>query len=220
MKRLPRTLDPVEIRVLGALLEKEQATPAYYPMTISGLVQASNQKTNRSPIMKLVDTEVQAALDSLFEEDVFAWRSRAGRTVKWKQNVNRRWQLQPSTKAVLTLLMLRGPQTVGELRLRAERLHTFPDLAAVEAALASLTEGEDPLVRELPRQPGQKENRWTHLLGDEQATAAAALAAAEATTSSRPPGASAERLEQLEARVAALEEQLAGLGLGREGDAS
>ena len=220
MKRLPRTLDPVEIRVLGALMEKEQATPAYYPMTISGLVQASNQKTNRSPIMKLDATEVQAALDSLFEEDVFAWRSRSGRTVKWKQNVDRRWQLQSSTKAVLTLLMLRGPQTVGELRLRAERLHTFTDLAAVEAALTALTAGEDPLVRELPRQPGQKENRWIHLLGDESTTAAAAQAAADATTPARSPGGAAARLDRLEARVAALEELLAGLGLDHEGQPS
>jgi uncharacterized protein YceH (UPF0502 family) len=156
----------LEVRVLGALLEKEQATPAYYPMTVTSLVQACNQKTNRSPVMALSADEVQATLERLFQEDVFAWRSRAGRSVKWKQNIDRRWQLAPAAKAVLTVLMLRGPQTVGELRARTDRLHAFEDLPAVERALATLAAGEEPMVRELPRQPGQKESRWTHLLGD------------------------------------------------------
>lgn len=207
MKRLPRTLDPVEIRVLGALLEKQQATPAYYPMTVNSLVQACNQKTSRSPVMSLTETEVQTALDGLFQEDVFAWRSRVGRSTKWKQNVDRRWQLQPATKAVLTLLMLRGPQTVGELRLRTDRLHPFEDLTAVENALAALAPGEDPLVRELHRQPGQKENRWTHLLGDEELTEVATAPAPSPSRIAAP-----DRLDQLEERVAAIEELLENLG--------
>lgn len=205
MKRLPRTLDPVELRVLGALLEKEQATPAYYPMTVNSLVQACNQKTNREPVMALAENEVQAALDRLFEEDVFAWRSRSGRTVKWKQNVDRRWELTPATKAVLTLLMLRGPQTVGELRQRADRLHAFDSLETVARALAALAEGDEPLVRELARQPGQKENRWAHLITGEPSEEVAAPAVAPAIASSE------SRFDRLEARVAALEERLTAL---------
>jgi uncharacterized protein len=203
MKRLPRPLDPLEIRVLGALLEKEQATPAYYPMTVAGLMQACNQKTNRAPVVELTADQVQATLDRLFQEDVFAWRRRAGRSVKWKQNIDRRWHLDPAAKAVLTLLMLRGPQTVGELRARAERLHTFDDLAGVERALATLAGGEEPMVRELARQPGQKESRWTHLLGDaagESEIPAAPVRAAGFEAVPQP-----DRLAQLEQRVAALE---------------
>jgi len=209
MKRLPRTLSAVEIRVLGALLEKEQATPAYYPMTINGLVQAANQKSNRNPVMSLNATEVQVALDSLFEEDVFAWRSRAGRTVKWKHNVERRWQLSSATKAVMTLLMLRGAQTVGELRVRSERLHAFENLSGVEAALVSLAEGEDPLVRELARQPGQKENRWTHLLGGEEGMPEAPVMPADpGPRQARAHSPLADRLDRLEGRVKELEETL------------
>jgi len=212
MKRLPRTLDATEIRVLGALLEKEQATPAYYPMTVNSLVPACNQKTNRSPVMRLDSGEVQTALDRLFEEDVFAWRSRSGRSVKWKQNVDRRWQLEPATKAVLTLLMLRGPQTVGELRSRAERLHAFADLAQVEEALLELADGDEPLVRELDRRPGQKESRWMHLLeGD---SAELAEAAPEITARARP---TVDRRPEIEERIAALERRVEELEHRMEG---
>jgi len=200
MKRLPRTLDETEIRVLGALLEKEQATPDYYPMTVNGLTAACNQKTNRDPVMQLSEATVQETLDHLFNEDVFAWRSRAGRTTKWKQNVDRRWQLGPAGKAVLTLLMLRGPQTVGELRARGDRLHEFENLDAVEQALQALSLGEEPLVEELPRRPGQKESRWIHRIGGAPAREELALAAPP------DPGPGApSRLDRLEARVEELE---------------
>lgn len=204
MKRLPRTLGEVEIRVLGSLLEKEQATPAYYPMTVRAVAQAASQKTNREPVMDLDEEAVRETLEGLFQEDVLAWRNRGGRAVKWKHNLDRRWDLNPATKAVLTLLLLRGPQTPGELRSRAERLHAFPDLESVESALRRLAEGEQPLACELERQPGQKEARWSHCVG-ESAPVMAPAAPARATA---PP---AGRLDRLEARVEALERQLAAL---------
>jgi len=214
MKRIPRTLSAVEIRVLGALLEKEQATPDYYPMTVNAVAHACNQKTNRDPVVNLSGEEVQAALDQLFNEDVLAWRSRVGRSTKWKQNVDRRWQLQPATKAVMTLLLLRGPQTPGELRARGDRLHAFADLGAVEQALSSLSQGDEPLVTELGRQPGQKENRWAHTVGDSapeaagsaQPPAVASLAAASSVTPLPGGEHQPDRLDRLEARVAWLEE--------------
>lgn len=205
MRRLPRTLGEVEIRVLGSLLEKEQATPAYYPLTLNSVTHACNQKSNRSPVMDLSESEVQAALDSLFSEDVFVWRSRAGRTTKWKQNVDRRWQMEPASKAVMTLLLLRGPQTIGALRSRSDRLHAFTDLSAVERALESLGSGEDPLVRELPRQPGQKESRWIHLVGG------GATVGPTAPEMAAPGRNGKDRLARLEARVAELERLVAGL---------
>ncbi len=206
MKRLPRTLSPAEIRVLGSLLEKEQATPDYYPMTVNAVTNACNQKTNRDPVMNLSTTEVQSTLDLLFNEDVLAWRSRSGRATKWKHNVDRRWQLTGPTKAVLTLLLLRGPQTIGELRSRSERLYPFDDLLQVEQALSELADGEEPLVREMSRAPGQKENRWTHLVVDAAAGRDGEPAPAAAADSPR-----LDRLTSLEERVARLEEELARL---------
>lgn len=207
MKRLPRTLDALEIRVLGCLLEKEQATPEYYPMTVNSVTQACNQKTNRHPVMSLTQAEVQDGLDRLFNEDVFAWRSRAGRATKWKQNVDRRWHLTPATKAVMTLLLLRGPQTAGELRSRGDRLHAFSDLGAVEDALRALSQGDEPLVRELPRQPGQKENRWAHLAGGAVQAPKDVVAPMAASTTRRDQGehSGAEAVERLEHRVTRLE---------------
>jgi uncharacterized protein YceH (UPF0502 family) len=217
MKRLPRTLDAIEIRVLGCLLEKEQATPEYYPMTVNSVTQACNQKTNRHPVMALTQANVQDGLDRLFNEDVFAWRSRAGRATKWKQNVDRRWHLTPATKAVMTLLLLRGPQTTGELRSRGDRLHPFSDLGAVEDALRELSRGDEPLVRELPRQPGQKENRWMHLVGG---AVAASPAAAASTPLAERAGSTAAPLERLERRVERLERLVAELAREIRGESS
>ena len=164
MFRKPRALDAVECRVLGALLEKQQATPEYYPMTLSALVAAANQKTNREPVMELDEGEIQAALDRLFK-DVLVWREAGARATKWSHNLDKRWGLTPATKAAITLLLLRGEQTPGEIRGRSDRLHPFASIADAEAALRELAAGDEPLSRELPRYPGQKENRWRHLAG-------------------------------------------------------
>jgi uncharacterized protein len=178
-RRIPRPLDPIEARVLGALLEKEQTTPEAYPLSLNALVTACAQKTNREPVMELTAREVSAALERL-RQDVLVWRSDGVRVARWKQSVERRWDLDPAGKSLLTLLLLRGPQTVGQLRERSERMHPFGGLAAVEEALGRLAGGEEPLVHELARRPGQKESRWGHLLGTPQGVEAGADAAGAA----------------------------------------
>lgn len=182
---MPRTrpLDPVEIRVLGALLEKEQTTPDQYPLTTRAVIAASNQKTNREPVTDLTETEVTEALDRL-RADVLVWRSQTARAEKWEHRLSRRWELDPRAKAVMTLLLLRGPQTPGELRSRADRLHGFDSVDEVEATLEHLAAGPDPLVLELPRQPGQRETRWMHRVGREEDRAAIEAAAREAQPAS------------------------------------
>ena len=161
-----RKLDPVEVRVLGALLEKQQTTPEAYPLTTNALIAACNQKTNREPVTDLTETQVTEALDRL-REDVLVWRSESARSERWAQRLDRRWELEPGAKAVMTLLLLRGPQTAGELRTRSDRLHAFESVEQVEETLQRLATGIDALVRQLPRRSGQREARWTHLAGGE-----------------------------------------------------
>jgi uncharacterized protein len=163
--RIPRKLDPVEVRVLGSLLEKEQTNPETVPMTVNALILACNQKTNREPVMQLTEDQVVSALDWMRQE-VLAWRSEGARTERWQQSVSRRWGLDRAGKALITLLLLRGSQTVGELRTRSERLHPFASLEEAEEMLRRLAAEDEPLVMELPRRPGQKETRWIHLVGE------------------------------------------------------
>lgn len=164
-----RPLDLVEMRVLGALLEKERTVPSTYPMTLNGLRTACNQSSGRAPVLALEDEEILAAIERL--KRIGAARtvhaSHGARTVKFRQVLDERLGVEdPGERAVLTLLLLRGPQTSGELRARSERLHGFGSLEEVEQALIDLAVRQVPLTRELPRRPGQKEPRWTHLLGD------------------------------------------------------
>jgi len=198
--RIPRQLDAAEIRVLGSLLEKEQTNPETVPMTVNALIAACNQKTNREPVMQLSETAVVEALDRL-RQDVLVWRTEGARTERWQQSVVRRWGLDRAGKALITLLLLRGPQTPGELRTRSERLHPFTTLEEVEEALSRLAGMDEPLVRELPRRPGQKETRWTHLVGEtapepEEPPAETAEASARPSLASR-----VERLEEMVARL-------------------
>lgn len=209
MFRKPRALDAVECRVLGALLEKEQATPESYPLTVVALVAAANQKTNREPVMELAEEEIQAALDRLFK-DVLVWRAAGSRATKWSHNLERRWGLSAASKAAITLLLLRGDQTAGEIRGRADRLHPFAAIADAEAALRALAEGDEPLVEELPRAPGQKENRWRHLVGV-AADHSAPPEAARVTQPMSPAAPLADRVAALERRIARLESELAEL---------
>ncbi len=162
--KLPRPLTPIEARILGALLEKSQATPDYYPMTVKALVAACNQKNNRSPSSSYSEGEVRHSLEKL-RTDVLVWRTEGARAGRWNESVTRRLGLEPPHRALVTLLLLRGPQTLGELRTRSPRLHTFRSLEEVETALDALGQGTEPIVQELPRQLGHKENRWRHLLG-------------------------------------------------------
>ncbi|MEZ5227691.1 MAG: YceH family protein [Acidimicrobiales bacterium] len=204
-------LTPVQIRVLGSLLEKAATTPDQYPLSTNALVTACNQKSSRDPVVQLTEREVTDAIFALRNDYQLARSSSAGgRTQKHRHIVDETWGLNEEQQAVLAVLALRGAQTPGELRTRTERYVGFPDVEAVETILLTLAEGDDPFVVDLGRQPGQSQNRWTHLLSGEPVVAeptvgrAAAPRAAGTTSSS----ALVERIDQLEARLAALEAEL------------
>jgi uncharacterized protein len=203
--RIPRKLDPVEVRVLGSLLEKEQTNPETVPLSVNALIAACNQKTNREPVMQLTEHQVVTALDWMRQE-VLAWRTEGARTERWQQSVVRRWGLDRAGKALMTLLMLRGPQTAGELRTRSERLHPFATLEETEGALRRMAAEDEPLLVELSRRPGQKEARWVHLVGElapEPEPEEIYVAAADSSAPPRPPlGSRVERLEEIVERLA------------------
>ena len=158
------TLSLLETRVLGTLVEKQHTVPDTYPLTLNSLVSGCNQKTSRSPVMEVNETEVQAALDSLKRANL-AMETSGGRVSRYSHNLERLLQVPAQSGAILTSLMLRGPQTAGELRISCERLHGFSDIAAVEGFLAELAaRPAGALVVQLPRLPGSRENRWAHLL--------------------------------------------------------
>jgi uncharacterized protein YceH (UPF0502 family) len=194
-------LDPLEQRVLGVLMEKELSTPEYYPLTLNALVNGCNQSSNRDPVLAATDEEVQAALDGLRDQHLAGTVQGAGaRALKYAQRFTELRNLSVQEAAILAELLLRGPQTPGELRGRSARMYPFQDLGEVEAALALLVEAEpEPLAVRLPRAPGTKESRYAHLLGG-----AVALEAEPGA----PPAPAAPGLG---ARVAALEEELARL---------
>jgi uncharacterized protein YceH (UPF0502 family) len=199
--RLPRVFDAVEVRVLGSLMEKQLTTPEYYPLTLNALVAASNQKSNREPVMELSESELQRALERLQDEKM-VWKVMGGRAVRYDHNLDHVWHLDRAGKALLTLLFLRGPQTAGELRGRSDRLFSFESVAAAEEILRDMASHSEPLVRELERRAGQKEARWMHLAGGESEPI-------EAEPSARiSSGATGEPLS---ARVQRLEEQLGAL---------
>jgi uncharacterized protein len=209
--RIPRKLDPAEVRVVGSLLEKEQTNPETVPMTVNAIIAACNQKTNREPVMQFTETAVVEALDRLRQE-VLVWRTEGARTERWQQSVVRRWGLDRAGKALMTLLLLRGPQTPGELRTRSERMNPFTSLEEVEEALRRMAGIDEPLVMELPRRPGQKEARWTHLVGDAAPEAELEELIPDATDAGGPPRPSlASRVERLEEMVARLAEELEAL---------
>ncbi len=161
---MQRLLDEIEVRVLGCLVEKDLATPEYYPLTLNALTNACNQKSNRDPVMALEDTDVVRALDSLRQKQLAHQSAEGVRVAKYCHNLEGVLDLDPEEMAVLAELLLRGPQTVGELRNRAERMYAVGDLQAVEELLQNLMDREEPLVMRLPRQAGRKEQRCVHLL--------------------------------------------------------
>lgn len=202
---LERPLDPLEVRILGSLLEKQLATPDYYPLTLNALVAAASQKSNREPVMELDGGQVQGALRRL-QELQLVWEIHGGRATRYDHRLDGRWGLSPATRALVALLFLRGAQTAGELRTRSERLHRFETIEQVEEELRYLSRGDEALVRELPRRPGQKENRWAHLAGGAVAEDETPMPAPRATESLT------SRVEKLEAEVEQLRAQLEGLG--------
>jgi uncharacterized protein YceH (UPF0502 family) len=197
--------DATELRVLGCLLEKQRTTPDQYPLTLNALRLACNQTTNRDPILELDEREIHDALQRLARRGWTRVASGPGsRAAKYRQLFDQELGLEPDATAVLCVLMLRGPQTPGELKQRTERLHRFDDLASVLETLDALA-GRD-LVERLDRRPGQKEERYRHLLGSDRE--GQATASAEAPAAQPPATAPAESLER---RVDALEAEVAHL---------
>jgi uncharacterized protein YceH (UPF0502 family) len=209
------TLDPIQIRVLGALIEKEIATPEHYPLSLNALVAASNQRSSRDPVMDLAEDEVRQALHTLEDMGLTAV-VRDSRVPKYEHLIRTVLNLRRDETAILCLLFLRGPQTPGELRARADRLFSFDGLEAVESTLARLMaepgEGEQamrPLVAVLPRQPGSREARYAHLLGGPVEAAARDSAVERAGSRSNfaigaPDDSVTERIDALEKEVAEL----------------
>jgi len=196
-------LDAIEVRVLGSLMEKELATPEYYPLSLNALINACNQKTNRSPVLSLDEKAVSIALQSLKEQRI-VYQSDASRVPKYWQSFTKQNNLNSRESALLCLLLLRGPQTPGELRSRAENMCSFEDLDQVFLSLENLmTTG---LVAQLPRQPGQKEQRFVHLLAVESGNTDQIAALPEQVMIERVS--THTRLETLEQSVAALREEI------------
>jgi uncharacterized protein YceH (UPF0502 family) len=198
-------LSPVAARVLGSLVEKEITTPEYYPLSLNALANACNQKNNREPVMNLDEDQIRQALHQL-EDDGLAGPARGAdsRVAKYEHRLQEVFNFTRGEIAVVCVLLLRGPQTPGELRGRGERMHRFEELGDVQSTLQRLMQREPPLVKVLPRQPGTKEARYAHLFSGEPAEAVAAVETIEyAGTGSS--------LAQMEAEIAALREEVAEL---------
>jgi hypothetical protein len=216
----PLVLTAAQARVLGALVEKEITTPDYYPLSLNALINACNQRSNREPVMDLDEEEVRLALRRL-EDQGLAGRARGsdGRVTKYEHWLGEAFNFTRSETALLCVLLLRGPQTPGELRGRTDRLHSFDEISDVLAGLQKLMEREPPLAAVLPRQPGTKEARYAHLLsGTVESIAAAESAAAPRSAAHYAPREASEagddpaheqRIVQLEATVAELRQEVA-----------
>ena len=202
-------LNEVECRVLGSLVEKESTTPEYYPLSLNALVNACNQKSNRDPVMNLDEGAVREALHSLEGQALVRSVSPAdSRVTKYEHRLQEAFNFYRHETAILCLLLLRGPQTPGELRSRSERLHAFEDLGAVQSSLQHLMTREPPLVKALPRQPGTKETRYAHLLSGD--VAHANFGSKEESDAGGSP-VDGERVTKLEEEIAALREEVADI---------
>jgi uncharacterized protein YceH (UPF0502 family) len=199
-------ITPVEARVLGSLIEKEISTPEYYPLSLNALVNACNQKNNREPVMHLEEQEVRDALRALDHRQLAGQaRGADSRVTKYEHHIQEVFNFTRGETAVLCELLLRGPQTPGELRNRGERLYRFEEVSDVLSVLQRLMQREPALVAVLPRQPGAREVRYTHLLCGEPALPSASPG--ESVSGPLAP----DRLLQLEAEVAQLRQELAEL---------
>jgi uncharacterized protein YceH (UPF0502 family) len=204
-------MNAIEVRVIGALVEKQMATPEYYPLTMNALVNACNQLTGREPVVAYDERTVARALESLREKQLVWQVAAAGaRVPKYEHRLSEKFKLAEQETAALAVLMLRGPQTVGEIKGRTGRMYEFAELAEVEMTLESLITAEPPLAIKLPRQPGTKESRYAHLMAGEVHVEepAAELRAEAAVLEVRAEN---ERLAQLESQVETLRQQLAEL---------
>jgi uncharacterized protein len=206
---LVKILTEVETRVLGSLVEKELTTPDYYPLSLNALVNACNQKSNRDPAMNLNEDAVSQALRSLEKEGLAGPADGMdNRVTKFEHRLQEAFNFDRREIAILCELLLRGPQTPGELRSRAERMHPFDDLGQVQSTLQRLAQREPPLVKTLPRQPGTKEARYAHLLSGDVQIQASAAAPETAVTHRTADG---ERIARLENELATLQNEVANL---------
>jgi len=212
-------LDPVQVRVLGSLIEKEITTPDGYPLSLNALLNACNQRSSRDPVMELTEGEVREALHAL-DQDGLVTVLQDARVPKFEHRARTVLNLRRDETAVMCLLMLRGPQTPGELRARSERLYTFDEIASVQSTLerlatrSSVPDGNPPstavgpLVMLLPRQPGARESRYMHLLGGRSETAIASSPIPSPHIEDTPQ---ADRIHRLESELARLTEAVAAL---------
>ena len=202
-------LSLLETRVLGTLFEKQLTVPDSYPLTLNALVSGCNQKTSRSPVMEATEAEIQASIDSLKRANLVMETS-GGRVARYSHNLERVLQIPAQSAALLASLMLRGPQTAGELRISCERLHRFSDISAVQGFLEELaSRPAGPLVVELARLPGARENRWAHLLsGTPKHEGRAGVSPSEGVSGG---GAYAEEVAALKANLLRLEAEVAAL---------
>jgi hypothetical protein len=195
-------LSPLECRVLGCLMEKQLSTPDTYPLSMNSLLNACNQSSNRDPVVAVAEVEVQDAVEALIARGLAEhW---PGRVLKIAHTAKPTWNLSVQEAALLAELLLRGPQTPGELRTNSRRMYAFPDLAEVEACLEVLLDAEPPLVVRLPRAPGAREARVAHLLSSSEVSV-------NPPSGSFAPPSQPGRLDQLEQEVALLRTQLADL---------
>ncbi len=208
-------LNEVETRVLGSLIEKDVTTPDYYPLSLNALVNACNQKNNRDPVMNLDDQAVRQALNTLQEKRLAGPTSSAdSRVTKYEHRLQEAFNFTRGETAILCVLLLRGPQTPGELRGRTERMHRFEDLTEVQSTLQRLMQRDPPLARVLPRQPGTKEARYKHLLaGDAEDGGVEDVSVARTPSPASVPSNSADAncMNRLENEVSDLRREVADL---------
>jgi uncharacterized protein len=206
MKSMEFKLTENEVRVLGSLIEKDITTPEYYPLSLNALVNACNQKSNRDPVMQLNEDAVRDALEGLQQQRLAGpARGADSRVTKYEQRLQEVFNFTRAETAILCVLLLRGPQTPGELRGRSERMHRFEMLEDVQSALQKLMQREPPLAKVLPRQPGTKESRYAQLLAGDVVEADAAVPIGVAVERNSPDG---ERIARLEEEVTALRREM------------
>ena len=208
--KMDMTLNENEVRVLGSLVEKELTTPEYYPLSLNSLTNACNQKSNRDPAMALTEEDVVRALDSLRFKQLAVLSAEGGRVPKYRHLLAEKLGLMSAEQAILCELLVRGPQTGGELRTRCERMHPFGDLAAVEEVLGELMVRETPLITLLPRQPGRKEGRYAQLFSG-MPVCSEEISEARPEPARQRVAAENERITMLEEEVAALRNEVASL---------
>jgi uncharacterized protein YceH (UPF0502 family) len=206
-------LSPVEARVIGSLAEKQLTTPQQYPLTINALVLACNQSSNRDPVVAYDERTIEPALSSLREAGLLrlVHPSHGRSATRYRQVLDERLGLDLRSLSILTMLLLRGPQTIGELRTRTERMAEFDTLEAIATELDRMADGDDPLVRRLPRRPGQKEDRWAHALS----TATPEPSAVDETANERNRGVQSplsNEVASLRVDVDALQQEVSRIG--------